>query len=103
MTEPLDSEPPRTILVSDICGLTEIADKFGVSSQAVWNWTRRQSDFPAPITVVSNKPVFDMTEIDAWWMKKRVTRASNGWKVGDRQDGTHTRSKRTKGSNGSRP
>ena len=83
----------RTIRVSDICGLTEIAAKFGVSSQTVWNWTRRQSDFPQPLTVVSNKPVFDMKEIDTWWQRKRVTRADNGWKVGDKHDGTHSRSK----------
>lgn len=69
------------IPISQLAGLQEISLYTDSSARAVWNWTQRY-DFPEPITRVSNRPVWDMREIRAWFRAQKISK--NGWLLGTR-------------------
>ena len=52
----------RSVLV----GVAEIADLFGVSSQAASNWRDRHADFPMPAASLKSGPVWELPDILAW-------------------------------------
>ena len=63
---------PSTLEMFGIVGVSEIAQKAGVTSAAVSNWRKRYDDFPAPKSDLSSGPVFDESEIDVWIAKRKL-------------------------------
>lgn len=51
---------------ADLGGLAEVANACGVTRQAVLNWPKRYSDFPAPVVRLAATPVWRLTEVVAW-------------------------------------
>ena len=51
---------------SELVGVAEIADLFGVSRQAASNWRERHSDFPSPAASLKSGPVWELPNILAW-------------------------------------
>ena len=51
---------------TDLVGVAEVADLFGVSRQAASNWRERHSDFPVPIASLKSGPVWELSDILAW-------------------------------------
>lgn len=51
---------------TNLASLTELAKIANVSRQAVWNWSRRKSDFPAPASEGPNGPVYKVSEFREW-------------------------------------
>jgi len=56
----------------NIIGINEIADLAGVSSSAVSNWRKRDSNFPLPITELKSGPVFNYDQIRRYLKKRKV-------------------------------
>lgn len=50
----------------DLCGYSEIADRWGYSVSAVRNWRMRYEDFPAPVEQLKTGPVFLWADVEAW-------------------------------------
>lgn len=50
---------------TDLLGLSEIADLYGVHRNTANNWSR-QRDFPLPITQLKMGPVWSREEVVAW-------------------------------------
>lgn len=46
--------------------LADLAELAGVSRQAVWNWSRRKSDFPKPASEGPNGPLYRVGEFRRW-------------------------------------
>lgn len=52
---------------ADLVGQHEIAERLGVTQQAVHNWTKRQTDFPQPIVALfGGRGIWWWDEIKAW-------------------------------------
>lgn len=86
------SEPEaRMVRADNIVGQTAIAQRFGTSSQAVWNWTQRP-DFPKPLPADCGRPVWDWEEVQNW--EKNWVRSKGGY---------HTHRTRETSSNGRKP
>ena len=51
---------------SELVGVAEIADLFGVSRQAASNWRERHADFPSPAASLKSGPVWQLPDILAW-------------------------------------
>lgn len=49
--------------------LSELAAIANVSRQAVWNWSKRKADFPAPVSEGPNGPVYAVQEFKKWLEK----------------------------------
>lgn len=54
----------------DLAGIKDLARKYKVGSSAVANWRIRYDDFPAPLTHVSDAPVFSYQQVAKWYKKK---------------------------------
>ena len=52
--------------MSDLVGLAEIAQRAGVSKDAVHKWRARHPDFPAPMAVLAATPVWAYGDIHKW-------------------------------------
>jgi hypothetical protein len=72
------SEPvERVVKAHNIVGQSGIAKRFGISSQAAWNWTQREG-FPAPLPGTDcGRPVWDWEEIVNW--EKNWVRSKGGY------------------------
>jgi hypothetical protein len=57
----------RMIRARDLVGLTEVAERFRVSTPAVAQWRKRYPDFPAPVVDLACGPVFDVTDVIRWY------------------------------------
>jgi predicted DNA-binding transcriptional regulator AlpA len=53
-------------LVEHLAGLTDLAARYGVTKQAISNWSRRYADFPEPILTLSAGSLWDEREVTAW-------------------------------------
>lgn len=51
---------------TQLASLTELATIANVSRQAVWNWSKRKSDFPKPVSEGPNGPTYKVEEFKAW-------------------------------------
>ena len=51
---------------SELVGIAELAELFGVSRQAASNWRVRHENFPSPIATLKSGPVWDMADIGVW-------------------------------------
>lgn len=51
--------------------LADLAEVAGVSRQAVWNWSRRKSDFPEPASTGSNGPLYRLGDFRKWLSAQR--------------------------------
>lgn len=54
---------------TQLASLTELASIANVSRQAVWNWSKRKSDFPKPISEGPNGPTYKVEEFKNWLEK----------------------------------
>jgi chromosome partitioning protein len=61
---------------SDLLGIHEIASMAGVTPQAVTNWRKRATDFPAPLTELRSGPVFRRDQVRAWLRKRKGSMAT---------------------------
>ncbi|WP_216695300.1 N-6 DNA methylase [Dietzia psychralcaliphila] len=61
--------PSSTSLVA----ASDIADLAGVSRAAVSNWRRRHDDFPPQVAGTKTKPLYALSEVQAWLKKKKYT------------------------------
>ena len=52
--------------MSDLVGLAEIAQRAGVTKDAVHKWRARYQDFPAPMAVLAATPVWDYGDVQRW-------------------------------------
>jgi chromosome partitioning protein len=59
--------------ISDLVGLSEVADRLGVSKQVIANWRQRQESFPQPIANLKSGPVWQWAEIAAWAGQNNIT------------------------------
>ena len=66
----------RSVLVKNLVGAQEIADRLGIAHrQTVITWTRRYDDFPEPLVRLNNAWVWDWPDIEAWAKRTgRITR-----------------------------
>jgi len=55
------------IHTTDIAGIRDIAEHFGVKPNVVSNWSARYSDFPMPITEVAAGRLWDLQEVIEWY------------------------------------
>lgn len=51
---------------TQLASLTELAVIAGVSRQAVWNWSKRKSDFPEPVSEGPNGPIYKVKQFETW-------------------------------------
>ena len=56
----------RRVETEDLVGVSEIADRCGVSRQAVSNWRSRFDSFPEPLVDLECGPVFYWPKVLAW-------------------------------------
>lgn len=58
----------------DLVALSDIAQRFDVSSTAVANWRSRETDFPSPVAMLARgqNPVYLWSEVQDW--HSRMTR-----------------------------
>lgn len=61
---------------TDLLGLSEIAELYGVHRNTANNWSR-QRDFPLPIAQLKMGPVWSKTQVVAW----RTPAAQQRWKL----------------------
>lgn len=54
---------------TQLASLTELASIANVSRQAVWNWSKRKSDFPKPMSEGPNGPTYKVEEFKNWLEK----------------------------------
>lgn len=61
------------LVVTTLAGVAEIADELGVprTNISMWDSRRRTSGFPMPVARLAAGPVYDMTEIRAWWAARQ--------------------------------
>lgn len=52
---------------TDIAGIRDIAQHFGVKPNVVSNWSARYSDFPMPIAEVAAGRLWDLQEVVEWY------------------------------------
>jgi hypothetical protein len=52
--------------MGDLVGLAEIAQRAGVTKDAVNKWRARHTDFPAPEVVLAATPVWEWDDIEQW-------------------------------------
>lgn len=55
-----------TLEESKFVGIAEIAEKAGVTKQAVFNWKMRYESFPKPIQNLQSGPIWDIEHVEAW-------------------------------------
>jgi predicted DNA-binding transcriptional regulator AlpA len=66
----------EALSVTNLVGVTEIANMVGMSRQAVSNWRRRHKDFPQPIADLNGGPVFHYKTIEQWLIKRGFTKGA---------------------------
>jgi hypothetical protein len=60
----------RSVLVKNLVGTQEIADRIGVAHrQTVITWSKRYDDFPTPLLRLNKAWVWDWLDIEAWAKK----------------------------------
>lgn len=57
---------PDVVRVADLVGTHEIAQRAGVSAQAVCNWATRHETFPAPLVSLECGRVWYWPQVAAW-------------------------------------
>lgn len=57
---------------SELVGVAEIAELFGVSRQAASNWRERHADFPSPVASLKSGPVWQLPDILAWAKDRKM-------------------------------
>lgn len=55
----------------DLVGISEIAEMANATRQAVTNWQQRYDDFPKPVEVRQNEPVWSREAIECWLMQNQ--------------------------------
>jgi hypothetical protein len=60
-------EKEMMVHTTDIAGIRDIAEHFGVKPNVVSNWAARYSDFPAPITEVAAGRLWDLVDVVDWY------------------------------------
>jgi chromosome partitioning protein len=50
----------------ELLGLSEVADLFGVTRQAIANWRSRRKDFPAPTADLKSGPIWTRSDLVRW-------------------------------------
>lgn len=61
---------------SELVGLQEIAERAGVTKQAVWGWSDSKSaGFPEPLARLAAGPVWRWADVEAWLeARKKLSR-----------------------------
>ena len=60
----------REVLVSELVGTVEIAERAGVSGpKVVHDWRHRHKDFPSPVAKVGATSVWRWRDVHAWLRK----------------------------------
>jgi hypothetical protein len=65
--------PPTLVDVSQLVGIRDIAERYGVAGATVCVWRTRYPAFPAPVCHVSSGPVFLMPDVERWHASRRTT------------------------------
>ena len=76
--------------MTELIGVTEIAELAGVTSAAVANWRKRFVDFPRPVHEVGSGPAFDQDAVLEWLESKNKPIKPLGfedvlWKAADKK------------------
>jgi len=50
----------------NLLGTTEAAAILRVSRQVLYNWRRRKADFPKPVAILAQGPVWRRGDIEEW-------------------------------------
>jgi predicted DNA-binding transcriptional regulator AlpA len=53
----------------ELVGVAEIAERLGVGTSVVHDWTRRHTDFPSPVLTLRMGFVFAWPEVERWAKK----------------------------------
>jgi hypothetical protein len=54
-----------------LVGLSEIAEKAGVTRGAVTHWRRRHSDFPEPLVELTTGPIWRWADVEPWVTRQK--------------------------------
>jgi chromosome partitioning protein len=57
---------------SELIGLSEVSELFGVSKQVVANWRLRRKDFPKPLAELKSGPIWQYQAIKSWAEQNNV-------------------------------
>jgi predicted DNA-binding transcriptional regulator AlpA len=69
-----NGRPPRKLVeLSDLLGTHELTKLARVTDTAVWQWRKRNKDFPKPVLELKMGPLYSKKEVRAWLLK-RATR-----------------------------
>lgn len=68
-------KPPLSERPTDIVGLSDIAERLGVSPQTVNSWALRNPYFPAPFVTLAMGRIFDYREVLEFSRKRGLPRA----------------------------
>lgn len=50
----------------------EIAEQLGITEQAVWNWSKRYNDWPAPVQQNRRTKLYDAKDISAFLKRRNL-------------------------------
>lgn len=66
----MKGESMTAVFRSNVVGITQVAERAGVTPGAVQKWRQRYEAFPAPFanvgTEASPHPVWDWLEVESW-------------------------------------
>lgn len=60
--------------LDDLAAVSDLAKLFGVTMSAVINWHNRHDDFPEPLGLIGNRPVWYLPDVLAWQASKENAR-----------------------------
>lgn len=59
----------RWVRSENVYGTTEVAHLLNVGVAAVSMWTRRKPEMPDPLRMLASGPVWDVTDVLAWYRR----------------------------------
>lgn len=62
----MKKSPTRYWDLDDLVGVSDLAVIFDLNSSTVSQWQVRYEDFPAPLCLVSGRPVFSREQVLTW-------------------------------------
>lgn len=52
--------------IKDLAAVTDLALEHGVTPGAITNWAARYKDFPKPVVLLGNRPIYSKAQVAQW-------------------------------------